>query len=164
MQHYELLSIKDKLREFEAFLVAKGAELLEPTNEFEVIRFVANGVTGIVYKKASGFISHANEEAKKAWFAFKNKKPYQANKVSKRVKKNVILNTLLNRDGFKCFYCRKEMREEEMTIEHLLSINMGGRNHLANLAISCQSCNQEAGHKSLIEKIKMRESKIKEDK
>lgn len=160
MKEHEVFELGIRLKEFKDYLIAKGAEILEPTNEFEALRFIANGSVGIVHKKSSGRVSAVNEVVKTAWMAFRYKKPYQANKISKRVKKNNVLYTLLQRDGYSCFYCAKTLEEKDMTIEHLLSISMGGRNHLANLVVACTNCNNDAGHLTLIEKIKLRERKL----
>jgi len=146
-----------KFKEFKRFLQAAGAEIIEPTSIFEVLRFKANGTVGVVYQNQHGVITKFFNEAEKALQAFQNNKPYSANEVSKRVKRNYILNTLLKRDGTDCFYCGKEMKEGQETIEHLFSINQGGRNHIANLALAHYECNRQASHMPVVEKVKLRD-------
>lgn len=150
--------ITDKqLRNFVKFLEASGAQILEPTNEYEALRFKANANTGVIYQNKNGRITNFVGETKEAWEAFSNKKPYSANKVSQRIKKNNILNSLLKRDGTNCFYCGQEMAQGDETIEHLFSINQGGRNHIANLALAHKGCNQLASHLSVVKKVELRD-------
>lgn len=150
--------INDKqLKNFVKFLEAAGAQILEPTNEYEVLRFKGNANTGIVYQNSNGHITKITGEAKTAWEAFNNKKPYSANKVTERIRKNNILNSLLKRDGTNCFYCGKEMSQGQETIEHLFSINQGGRNHIANLALAHKECNYLASHLPVVKKVELRD-------
>jgi hypothetical protein len=146
-----------QLRNFVKFIEAAGAQILEPTNEYEALRFKSNAATGVIYQNASGQITKFVGEAKTAWGAFSNKKPYSANKVTERIKKNNILNSLLKRDGSNCFYCGKEMAQGRETIEHLFSINQGGRNHIANLALAHKECNYLASHLPVVKKVELRD-------
>lgn len=142
---------------FKKWLIDRGAEILAPTNQYEVIRFKSNNKLGIVYKKGSGFISKVVGEAEKAYAAYVDKKPYSCNEVKKRIRRGVVFETLLKRDGNNCFYCGIEMADGEETIEHLFSINQGGKNHINNLALAHQKCNLLAANKSVVEKIKLRD-------
>lgn len=146
-----------QIKEFKKFLSNCGAEILTPTNIYEVLRFKANGNTGIVYQNDIGHVTKFVGEAKKAIECFTNKTPYSCNEVKNRVRKHVVLQSLLQRDGTNCFYCGKEMQDGQETIEHLFSINQGGRNHISNLALAHKECNQQASHLSVVEKVKLRE-------
>jgi hypothetical protein len=150
--------VTDKqLRNFVKFLEAAGAQILEPTNEYEALRFKANANVGVVYQNRHGQITKFFGEAKCAWNAFENKKSYTANKVSERIRRNHALNTLLKRDGTTCFYCGKEMSQGDETIEHLFSINQGGKNHIANLALAHKACNHLANHLPVVKKVELRD-------
>jgi 5-methylcytosine-specific restriction endonuclease McrA len=152
---------KKELERFKTFLVAAGAELLTTTNKWEVLRFKANGETGIVYKNKFGQFTYVHQ-AKDAYEAFSNKSSWDGKKeVVKRKKSSILIRSLIKRDGKSCFYCDQTLEEDEMTVEHLFSINQGGTNHISNLAISCKPCNNEAGHLSVVEKVKLRETKFK---
>lgn len=146
-----------QLRNFVKFLESAGAQILEPTNEYEALRFKSNAATGVIYQNGYGEITKFVGEAKNAWECFNNKKPYSANKVTDRVRKNNILHSLLKRDGSNCFYCGKEMAQGQETIEHLFSINQGGRNHIANLALSHRDCNYLASHMPVVKKVELRD-------
>ena len=91
--------------------------------------------------------------------AFIDKKPFPIfeHKNKKCSKKWQRLGVLILRDGNQCFYCRNELQEEQMTLEHLIPRTAGGLNHIGNMVISCKPCNLKAGHKSVFEKIKIRE-------
>lgn len=147
-----------QFRNFEIFLEASGAEILAPTNPYEAVRFRANGVIGIVYQNKYGKLTYCTEEAKKAFKRFIEGKGYSANDPKRRVRKNQVLNTLLQRDGSDCFYCGKEIPEGLESVEHLLSINKGGSNHIANLVLSHKECNALAGHMDIVNKVNLRET------
>lgn len=57
--------------------------------------------------------------------------------------KDKIIPILINRDGTRCRYCKKNLRRNEITIEHLTPKGRGGSNKLSNLAISCAPCNND---------------------
>lgn len=44
-----------------------------------------------------------------------------------------------------CFYCSKELTEDEKTVDHKLPVSKGGTNEMNNLVISCQKCNSQKG-------------------
>lgn len=142
---------------FEAFLTANGHEVLAPTNEYEVVRFRNAEGVGIVYRNKRDMLSFQGP-AKAAVNAFKSGKQFRApDKRAKRLP--VDLRAIVKRDGNGCFYCGEPLEVEEMTREHLLSITHGGSNHIANMVIACDPCNQEAGHLSVAEKVRLRDQK-----
>jgi 5-methylcytosine-specific restriction endonuclease McrA len=68
-----------------------------------------------------------------------------------------LYKVLRERDGDGCFFCPKLMEKKDTTLEHLLSRTHGGSNHMHNLALAHQKCNQEASHMSVVEKVRLRE-------
>ena len=56
---------------FRAFLVHNNCEILEPTNEFEVLRFRSPAGVGIIYRNGHDRISNFSQIASQAWKAFK---------------------------------------------------------------------------------------------
>jgi hypothetical protein len=150
-----------KVDSFKAWLEANGAEILKPTNDFEVIRFRANDQVSIVYKGKRGYT--LTGAAEKAYKCFVTSKPWSG--TNKNLGRNCVdVRTLIQRDGDTCFYCFKPMTQDEMTREHLLSRAQGGRNHISNQVLCHRSCNQEAGHLSVMEKIRIREKNLLERK
>lgn len=144
---------------FTDFIERSGCEILVPTSEWEVLRFRASGVTGIVYRKQNGVLTYSGA-AKDAYDAFVGGKTYEAGEKNRAAlkKRSVLKRTLLSRDGNACFYCGKMMQGGAETLEHLLSLKFGGKHHVANLVLADKACNQRAGSLSLIEKIKLRDS------
>jgi 5-methylcytosine-specific restriction endonuclease McrA len=61
------------------------------------------------------------------------------NKKAKKRKLNEIF-------GSQCFWCGKELEENEQTIDHLMPQSRGGSNSLENLRISCFPCNNSRGN------------------
>ena len=56
-------------------------------------------------------------------------------------KKQLIIFQLTRRDGHKCTYCKKGLKESDMTIDHLVPISRGGTDEIHNLVIACAHCN-----------------------
>lgn len=151
----------DEIDQFKKWLVERGAELLIPTNPYEIVRFRAAGRAGIVYEKQNGARTMTGE-ALGAWADFKSRdgswKPER--RVKRKGKTAVIVKTLIARDGNVCFYCGDPFTEDRPpTREHLISVIHDGPNHISNSFLSCQKCNTEAGHLSAPEKIRMRDRK-----
>lgn len=141
---------------FKTFLAESGAELLKPTNPYEVIRFkTVNGVS-VIYtgKRGMSFTGEAQE----AFDAFQKRDIWQ---IKRRDEKELekIKSQILERDGGECFYCNAQTVDgENRSVEHILSISHGGNNNLANLAFACVNCNQAVGNMSIVEKIEYRET------
>lgn len=124
-----------------------------------MVRFRDNGVVSVVYegKRGNSFVGEAEE----AYNKFINvKSSWKVSGKGSRKGLSVKKRTLLERDGDKCFYCGEVMIENAMSIEHLLSINHGGNNHISNLVLCHIECNKAVGHMSVMDKVKYRESKI----
>ena len=59
-------------------------------------------------------------------------------------KKNLYL-----RDNGKCQYCDKKITFNESTMDHIVPKSQGGMSGWRNIVLSCNSCNQKKGAKSL---------------
>jgi 5-methylcytosine-specific restriction endonuclease McrA len=66
---------------------------------------------------------------------------------------------LLQKWGRKCAYCGIENVPFE--IEHILAKSQGGSNRVSNLCLSCHSCNQAKGNKSVEEFLKKKPEVLK---
>ena len=146
-------AIEIKLPNFKKFLTERGAEVLVTTNEWEVIRFVTDKGTGIIYSNKRGDITFYGV-ALVAWDAFVNAKSWRAFPAIKRSGSNII-NTIRARDGDKCFYCLQDVRIQDESEEHLLSLTHGGPNNLHNKVLAHRQCNNDAGSLPLSVKIKL---------
>lgn len=150
--------LRKKLPAFREFLIARGAQVLEPTNEWEVVRFRAGSATAIVYTNAKGGIT-ADGVALAAMNAFIGGGKWTAGVSTPRektIKRPADVRALLTRDGDRCFLCRLPLGED-ITVEHLVPVVHGGPHHIANKALAHKACNLRMGHLSLMEKIAMRE-------
>lgn len=49
--------------------------------------------------------------------------------------------------GGECFYCKQEVAEDELTLDHVEPEALGGSSHFHNLVIAHQTCNIAKGHK-----------------
>lgn len=148
-------AIKKKMPKFAAWLVERGAEMLSPSNQWELIRFKASGATCIIYFNQKGvctFIGQAGE----AYQAYLSNASWRAEPATKRKQRqNLRLREIRKRDGNECFYCLGEVSDEDESEEHLVSITHGGPDHIANLVLAHRLCNQRAGHLSVAEKIRI---------
>lgn len=151
-----------KIKSFIKFLEAAGAEILHSENEYEVVRFRANGTTSVIYQNKFGAITSFINEGETAFNAFLNNQPFKVEKQQYARKMRTAMKeqrriAILKRDGCKCFFCGELMDDKDMTIEHLIPAAHGGTNHLTNLVLAHAKCNQMASHMSVMQKIKLRE-------
>lgn len=58
---------------------------------------------------------------------------------------------IFHRDDGKCIYCKIELTLNNFTIEHVIPKAKGGLNDWYNCRVSCSSCNQLKGDKTLEE-------------
>jgi len=146
---------------FIAFLTARGAEILQPTNIYEILRFRAGVETCVMYRNSrSNDISFNTTTALAAWDAFVRGNKWEFTIAAPRPqqrKKHRLVVALLDRDGKACFYCGQEIPSFEETLEHMVPVAHGGNSHLSNLVLADELCNKSAGHLSVMEKIKRRE-------
>jgi hypothetical protein len=145
-------------RAFKAFLEARGAELLEPTNQWELLRFRTEEGTSIIYTDKRGKLTWTNQAAEAYLACIGNKAWRAVPKTQRRKKSSVVCQALRERDGHACFFCHLDVPVEEESAEHLVPVTAGGPDHIANMALAHQLCNQQAGHASLMVKIAIRES------
>ena len=136
---------------FIQWLKDRGADVLAPMSQWEVIRFVANGETSVIYQRKDGRLTWTGQGGA-AWGAFKGRRQWMPGKRVKRKGRKQHIEALVARDGQTCWYCGFLLEWEEMTVEHMVSLSSGGPNHLDNLVIACEPCNQEAHTKSVSEK------------
>lgn len=154
----ELRDLEMHLMPFQAWLVARGAEVLSTTNEWEVLRFRTNEGVSIIYKKKHGTLTFTGESSK-VWNAYRSNGAWRAAPATKRkLKSSPTCVALRKRDGDACFYCHQPVEVVDESIEHLVSITHGGPDHLANMVLAHRApCNANAGHLSVMEKIRLRE-------
>ena len=148
--------VKHVAAKFRAFLTERGAEVLKPTSEWELIRFNCAAGVAIVYTDARGRTTFTGESLA-AWNAFCSSGAWKAGVAKTRKKRSPVVQTLLDRDGDCCFYCWKVMEPTDQSVEHLVPVVHGGPNHISKLALAHRHCNAAARHLSAMEKIRRRE-------
>lgn len=149
-----------RLELFTTWLAERGAEVLTPTNEWELLRFKTEKGTGIVYSNKLGHLTWMGP-ASEAYLAHVGNKSWRAvPKADRRLRSSVVCQALRERDGDDCFFCHLQVAVEEESPEHLVSLTHGGPDHIANMALAHRECNRQAGHLSLMEKIRMRETNL----
>lgn len=154
-QHFK--SIEKRLPALREWLEARGAQILTPTNEWEVLRFITNKGTSIIYKKKDGRLTFT-AEAEVVLHAFLYNGAWRAAPATKRkLKSNPTCRALRERDGDNCFFCHQAVEVEDESPEHLVAITHGGPDHVANMVLAHRTCNAAAGHLSVMEKIRLRE-------
>ena len=129
--------------------------MLVNTNEYELVRFKYDGVTSIIYRKESGSMTFTGESGA-AYTAYSGNTEWKPKTKRSQIKKSsVIIRTIRERDGKNCFFCGKEVLQEDETKEHLVARVHGGPNHISNIFLAHKLCNVKADHLSAPEKIKI---------
>lgn len=146
--------ISAKLPSFRDWLAASGAQVLEPTNEWEIVRFKAGQETSIIYRNKSGAVRYCGA-AEDAWKAFSNGSAWRATPPTRRKRMTPMVRALRTRDGDLCFFCQRPVSEDNESAEHLVAVTHGGPNHISNMFLAHKGCNAQAGHLSAPEKIKI---------
>lgn len=148
---------KDAKR-FNEWLDRMGAQVLMPTNPYELARFIAHGGTHVIYVNGKGRIS-SNGFATECISAFDGGKTLDMGFAkTKRTPNGERRAVLIKRDGRECFYCGLDMSDDDITVEHLIALDKGGNNRLENMALAHSKCNHKAGNLSLVAKIRLRDS------
>lgn len=148
---------KPEAAKFNQWLRSMGAEVLLPTNPYELSRFIANGGTHVIYVNKKGAINALgfSLECIKAFKAGKTiDMGYTKTARTPNAKRKAVL---LKRDGRDCFYCGLPMNDNEITVEHLIALDNGGNNRLENLMLAHEKCNNEVGNLPLTIKLNKRD-------
>ncbi len=68
---------------------------------------------------------------------------------------NVAENRLkvFERDGYECYYCKKQLTRFTATLDHIQPVSEGGDNSLQNLMTACMLCNSRRGSRPVMEAI-----------
>lgn len=150
--------VQKRLYAIKDWLTASGAEVLAPTNEYEIIRFRANGGTHIAYRKGNGNQSVTfTGEAEIALRAFFGGPRWRVDGKTGRGRRWATpeILALVERDGADCFACCWPVTPQTASRDHLVPLASGGPNHIANMVLMHQDCNAHCGHMSAPEKIRM---------
>jgi len=136
---------------FSMRLKEAGAEILAPTNPYEVLRFRSSKGVGVIYKGKRGETWNAEALAARDHLDAKAGSLAPVT-IRGRRRDKATVEALLMRDGDCCLFCGVPL-EGDITVEHLVSICHGGPNHISNLFLAHAACNQMAGHMSAPEKV-----------
>lgn len=156
MTEWNAIHIRQKQAFFVNWLVANGAQVLEPTNEWEMVRFRDGGVTSVIYRNKTDAVTFTGS-ARLAWEAYKTARPWRAAtpKAKRQNKKDrdKYVETIRKRDGDDCFFCAQPVSDVTESVEHLVAVTHGGPNHISNMFLAHKLCNEMASHLSAVEKI-----------
>jgi len=51
-------------------------------------------------------------------------------------------------DEFKCMYCERKMGDAQLTVDHFIPLERGGKNDTSNYLSACRKCNKDKGNMS----------------
>lgn len=54
-----------------------------------------------------------------------------------------------SRDNYICQFCEKKLTTEDLTIDHLIPLSLGGHDEMSNYITCCKSCNQKKSNTPL---------------
>lgn len=142
---------------FKNWLTERGAEVMSPTNEWELIRFRDGSVTSVVYFRKSGEVTFTGS-SRAAWDAFKSGNHWRSatpktKRSGSKKRRARYIETIRQRDGDLCFFCAQYVSEEDESVEHLVEVTAGGPDVLANMFLAHTDCNNRARNLSAAEKI-----------
>jgi hypothetical protein len=60
---------------------------------------------------------------------------------------------LIQKYGFKCWWCGKRLTKHTLTIDHFVPLHNGGSNQIRNLRNSCYACNQARSVPHIADKL-----------
>ncbi len=152
--------IRNILPKLKNWLSERGAQVLTPC-DWELLRFKTGDKLAVIYYNKHERLTFTGE-ALMAVEAFTKAGSYRAAPASKRKNKRGLVPTVRQRDGDLCFYCIKDVAEEDESLEHLVAVTHGGPNHISNLFLAHKKCNEKVGHKSAVEKIAIHVTAIME--
>lgn len=148
----------ENIGKFQAWLTKKGAIIVSPTNQWEVLRFKTSNGVSVIYRRANGRLTFTGD-SDEAYSAFVNNRTWKA--VDRKRKPLREQKTMLAmRDGKKCFFHGERLGYDRLTVEHLLAVSHGGTDHPSNLCLACEPCNQEVGNMSITQKMLYRDKKL----
>ncbi|MCD3254360.1 HNH endonuclease [Clostridium botulinum] len=49
----------------------------------------------------------------------------------------------------RCAYCGRELKRDEITVDHVIPYSKGGKTDFTNLVIACKHCNQKKSNMTL---------------
>jgi len=58
---------------------------------------------------------------------------------------------VMRRDNYSCAYCGKKLKNNDLTIDHILPKSLGGKNTFLNCVTACFPCNSRKGNRALEE-------------
>ncbi|MBD2137813.1 HNH endonuclease [Anabaena sp. FACHB-1237] len=58
-----------------------------------------------------------------------------------------VRSYVFQRDKFQCQSCGKNSQEVNLSIDHIIPLSRGGKNHISNLQTLCLTCNQRKTNK-----------------
>lgn len=146
-----------RIEEFKQWLQQQGAEVLAPTNQYEVLRIRARGRVHIAYKNKNSLTTWPDFLKECRHVFERGGRMDMGLTATPRTPAAKYRAALLERDGRGCFFCTEEMPNEDMTVEHLVPVHKGGPNHTDNMALAHAKCNAAADNLPLMKKIAIRE-------
>jgi len=77
---------------------------------------------------------------------FTHETKYGRGSISKSTRKEIF-----TRDNYTCVYCKRRFMANELTIDHLVPLALGGYDEITNYVTACTECNNRKGHMKLLD-------------
>ena len=71
------------------------------------------------------------------------------NKGRNSKQKRALKERLFERDGERCCYCKRKLKFQYATLEHVVPLSQGGSWNISNLLLACRRCNFNRGDMSV---------------
>lgn len=60
---------------------------------------------------------------------------------------------IFDRDGYQCYYCKKQLTRFSATLDHIQPVSHGGLNSFDNLTTACLHCNSRRGNRPIMDAL-----------
>jgi hypothetical protein len=153
----------DDVSTFARWLVSCGAEIIAPTSEWEIMRVKAKGSTLVAYRNSAGKQTWPDELVQFHKLRSCGHQPQLGNPIKQlRGNRKGRVYELARRDGWKCWYCSREVDDDLATVEEICARQIGGPVHIGNQCLACPECNRAVGNMSVVEKVAFRDMRKRE--
>jgi 5-methylcytosine-specific restriction endonuclease McrA len=80
---------------------------------------------------------------------------YRAKRLGSPTAERFTLDEIYERDGHRCHLCKKLVKRNEATMDHIVPASLGGPHTRANVALAHRSCNASKGNRVVGEQLRI---------
>lgn len=116
-------------------------EKLPAEKQAEIARLVAQPTPPPKYIRIAGGMA---EIQSRAWFEWYLQRGIDPDRIREKIPA-WMRDTVIHRDGHVCHICGGDVPEDDVHLDHVHPVSLGGRNELDNLRVAHSRCNMRKG-------------------